>query len=92
MALQVCRRLSVQDVRRVVEPVLGEACSMIIVRRGVKVLLSDTDDVRDDDDDDRVSEEAATNGNDGMNFAPAPKLFPPTLLPVTAWSSRGKRS
>jgi hypothetical protein len=44
VALQVRRRLSVQDVRRVVEPVLGEACSMIMVRRGEEVSVSNDDD------------------------------------------------
>ncbi len=74
MALQVCRRLSVQDVRRVVEPVLGEACSMIMVRRGVDVLVSD-----DDANEYRISDEAATNGKDGMTFAPAPISLPVTM-------------
>ncbi len=60
---------------------------------GVRVLVSDDDNVLDDNEK-RVSEEAATNGNDGMNFAPAPKLLlsPPTKLPVILWSSRGKIS
>ena len=97
MALHVCRRLSVQDVRRVVDPVLGEACSTIMVRRGVEVLVSgdanDADDVRDDDNENRVSEEAATNGNDGMNCALASKILSlPISLPAIVLFSRGKRS
>ena len=62
MTLQVCCKLWVQDVRRVVEPVLGEVWRRIMVRRRVVV---------DNDDEFFSVETAAANGSDDGILRPA---------------------
>ena len=60
-----------QALRNVVEPVLGEACSMMRVRRFDNDAVDDNEDAAVDCVSDNVDNDDDANGNDGMTLVPA---------------------